>query len=116
MVKISHSTLLKISLITTIFSLLVISAIETKIPPEKISIDNLTIFDINKPFLINATISKQTLLKQGHLIMTLKQNNKSLQAIMFSINTTIKNKKNILATGRIKTYNGKLQLIIEKIK
>lgn len=114
--SISHTSLLKISLLTTLCCLITITFVETQISSEKIEIKKLDAFDLNKPYSIEATISKQSLLPQGHLILTLQEKDSKLQAIMFSVNTTFKENSEILATGRIKTYKGELQMIIEKIK
>lgn len=115
MLTLNQQNIIKVSLILIIVILILIFFIESFKEPKTINISDISFLDINKPVKIIAKTSNEKLLPQGHLIFRLNQKNNSINSIMFSINKTLSN-NNVVAYGRLKSYNRSLQLQINKIK
>jgi hypothetical protein len=115
--KLSHRSLIKITLITFLTLFTILHIIETKQELSKTSIDNLSIKDINKHKKIEAIIIKQKAIKNNNFL-TLKSptTNKTINAIIFDNNKTLSKKQTYEIEGKITLYNQEIEIIINQIK
>lgn len=105
---------IKYYLLTTLLLFLSCMILEEKININKNSIEDITLKNINKVIVLEATLVKQKIYN-NHSFMTFKENNSYIDIVMFSLNTTLE-KGEYEIIGKITPYQNKAQILAYEIK
>lgn len=109
-----EKTLLKISIISSIIGLIILYLISSFTTIENFEIKDLTLNDLDKTIKVQGLITRITP-TDSITILEVAQHNK-MPVIIFDTNISTNIGDEISVLGKVEEYNGKIELIADKIE
>ncbi|RAP44399.1 OB-fold nucleic acid binding domain-containing protein [uncultured Methanosphaera sp.] len=106
----------KLSVITTIIGLIGLIITFTFVTPEQLTINKIDNSKIDNYVEISGTVSSYTITKSNTKIIKITDNTGSINVVIFpstEINMELSEGESIQLTGKVTSYNGQLELILD---
>ncbi len=119
---ISDKSLMKISFLVAVVGIVCLFITNLVIQPENLSIGNITSSKVGREVIVSGIISSMST-KDGHVFITLDDNNSNIKVVMFA--TTARNypavynltrNDKVTAKGKVENYKGELEIIADVIE
>ena len=117
---ISDSQLMKISFLITIIGITCLFALNHFLEPEQLAIKDITLSHVGHEVVVSGSVASLTE-KDGHVFITLSDNNSSIKVVMFAntakIYPEIYNLTSGMLTiqGKVDNYKGELEIVANSI-